>query len=517
MPGSARLLFFAAWVCPTISLLFGDLAPDRIIAAVCAAGLTGALLSALPSPGFRAARLLTLLLMPLSWLWIAYVSLNGTGPSAVDALGTLANTNTAESWTALRLMANGQSITIALLQLTLLVGSWLCGTPRFSGGSTAVLAAALVLLMLTAWMPIVSAQTPAALPTRADWQNFPYGSMADIVGAWVTHPELAHATAKLKRRVPIEPAVTQPIDAIFVLGETFRFERDWQATDKDDAWGLLARRFRAGLGVMLPKVCASADATAISLPMILSGVSPENYDEVDTAPSGLARLAAAGYATAWISNQGRAWFDDEGRNLVWLSRGDAGAYDDVVLPVASAFLARKDPRNKALLIHLMDSHAAYAARYPPTAEPAGLDREQQEMLRYRRANDHTLSVLARLAALLDALPKPAFAVYVSDHGENLLADHNGIHFHIGARTTAKAAYVPSFVFWNAAFRQTSNPKARLGRDLAAPSLAHVDVYNIWMNFAGLEADLAPTIEPKILGKAKLTDARGPVSCSSLLP
>ena len=119
--------------------------------------------------------------------------------------------------------------------------------------------------------------------------------------------------------------------------------------------------------------------------------------------------------------------------------------------------------------------------------------------------------------MIDGLPTPAFVVYVSDHGENLLTDHNGIHFHIGARTTARAAYVPSFVLWNGAYLRTFHPKDRLRSVLAAPALAHADVYRIWMNFAGLNTAIAATPEPQILGKANLTDPVGPVPCAALSP
>ena len=265
---------------------------------------------------------------------------------------------------------------------------------------------------------------------------------------------------------------------------------------------------------MLPKVCASADATAISVPMLVTGIPPRRYEEAETAPSGLARLASAGYMTAWITAQADPWFENERRNLVWVSKD---GYDDVMLPILSAFLRRQDPRNKAVLLHLMDSHAAYLERYPPAIEPPGLDREQAEVLRYRRANDHTLALLSKIADILDDLPVPAFAVYVSDHGENLLADHNGLHFHIGARTTAKAAYVPSIAVWNSAFLHAADPAARLQRDLAASSLAHADVYNVWMNFAGIPVDLEPTSEPEILGKVRLSDLKGAVPCSALEP
>jgi glucan phosphoethanolaminetransferase (alkaline phosphatase superfamily) len=511
IPALARPLFFAAWVCPAFALILGQLPPEHLVAALIAAVLSGGFLSTLPARAFRAARLVTTLLLPLSCLWIGYASLNGAGPTAADALTAMANTNPSEASTALRLMANPGSLSFCFAQAALLAASYRCGRARFGAASRALLAACLSLIMIGAWAQVLADGTLPFLPTRNDWPNFPYGSFVDLVGTALADPQLLHRIRTVHRRVPVEPRVTQPIDGIFIVGETFRFDRDWSGSNS--AWQTISTRFDHGLGVFLPKVCASADATAISVPMLLTGVSPARNEEAASAPSGLARLDAAGYITAWISNQDENVFESEHRNLVWRAAG--GAHDEVVLPIISAFLNRRDPRNKGLLVHFMDSHAAYLDRYPATPEPGGLNAEQAERLRYQRANEHTLAVLVQIAAMLDALPRPAYAVYVSDHGENLLADHNGLHFHIGARTSVEAAYVPAFVFWNDAFRQAYDPRARLQRDLSAPSLAHVDVYNIWMNFAGLDVDLAPTADPEILGKIKLTDSKSAVSCSNL--
>ena len=509
----ARPLFFAAWVCPTIALLFGELPLARIIAAALATVLCGAVLATLPPRAFRAARVLTCLIFPLSWMWVGYVALNGSGPTAIDALTAIVNTNASEASTALSLMVNSRSIFIGVLQAILFIASYLSTMAPFDASGRAMLAGSLIALTLCTWAQL-SLDGPGFLPERRDWQNFPYGSLVDLIATWVEHPRIVRAPAKIDRRVPTDGPVMQPIDAIFVVGETFRFDRDGNGLKDSEAFGPLARRFNRGLGVMLPKVCASADATAISVPMLVTGVPPRRYEEAETAPSGLARLASAGYMTAWITAQADPWFGNERRHLVWVSKE---GYDDVMLPVVSAFLRRRDPRNKAVLLHLMDSHAAYLERYPPAAEPSGLDREQTEVLRYRRANDHTLALLSKIADMLDDLPVPAFAVYVSDHGENLLADHNGLHFHIGARTTAKAAYVPSIAVWNSAFLHAADPAARLKRDLAASSLAHADVYNVWMNFAGIPIDLEPTPEPEILGKVRLSDLKGAVPCSALEP
>jgi glucan phosphoethanolaminetransferase (alkaline phosphatase superfamily) len=232
---------------------------------------------------------------------------------------------------------------------------------------------------------------------------------------------------------------------------------------------------------------------------------------------GLARLASAGYETAWISNQPEIFFEDESRDLVWVAKGYARKYDEALLPVARLFLNRNLHTNKALIIHLMDSHAPYDDRYPTMAEPAGLDKEQREALQYQRANNHTLTVLSRIANMIDALATPAFVVYVSDHGENLRADHNGLLYHFGTRTSAKVAYVPSIVLWNSAYLRTFDPIERLRPLLAAPSLAHADVYHVWMNFALLQDRISITPDPKILGKQTLTSDSRPIACADLLP
>jgi glucan phosphoethanolaminetransferase (alkaline phosphatase superfamily) len=515
----ARPLFIVAWSCPTLVLLSGDLEPARVFAAVALAVCSGLALASLPARAFRIVRVVTTVLFPLCWLWIGYASLNGTGPSPPDALATLVNTNYPEASTALRLMSSGPSISLGLLQLSLLVLSFIGGSAELLPGSSLILAGAMLMLAILDWTVDPSSARWPLLPSRADWDDFPYGSMVRIAAAAAADPAVLHrqATLVLRPRVPLERHVDRPIDAVFIIGESFRFDGRW-AADDNPAWKPLAQRIDAHLGALLPKVCVSADTTAISVPMLMTGVTPVHHLDVPVTPSGLYRLGAAGYSTAWISNQGERLFADEPRNLVWTRNGFGGGIDDDLVPVMAAFLARPDPSNKALVVHLTDSHVDYVSRYKPMPEPANLDREQLELLRYARANDHTLQVLYSVASLLDSQQTPAFAVYVSDHGENLLIDHNGLHFHIGARTSSKAAYVPSIVLWNSAFLQDEDAMQRLQPLRSPSSLGHGDIYHLWMNFAGVEdAPLTPTPDPKILGKVKLTDTRGPVSCTRLDP
>jgi hypothetical protein len=202
----ARLFFFAAWVVPTTCLIGGGLPSERIVAAFCAAAISGGLLAGLPVTAFRAARLLTAICLPLFLIWIAYVSLNGMGPTSNDALGTLANTNVAEALTAVRLVTNYKSVSIGLLQAMLIAASYACTVSRQTPYSGAIVAASLIALMVNAWIPRFVHTVPSFLPGRDDLQNAPYGSLADLIDTWLDNREvLASRSSGAGRQIPSEP------------------------------------------------------------------------------------------------------------------------------------------------------------------------------------------------------------------------------------------------------------------------------------------------------------------------
>ena len=173
MPALARPLFFAAWVCPTIALLFGELPVVRIIAAVLAAMLSGAASSTLPPAGFRVARLITCLIFPLSWLWVGYVTLNGNGPTAIECVDGSGEHQLVRGVHGPRVDGQRALHIHRLLQASLLAASYLSGTTRFGRPLRAMLAAALVAITTCAWAQLLLDQGAAFMPTRQDWREFP--------------------------------------------------------------------------------------------------------------------------------------------------------------------------------------------------------------------------------------------------------------------------------------------------------------------------------------------------------
>ena len=118
---------------------------------------------------------------------VGYVTLNGNGPTAIDALTALENTNSSEAYTALGLMVNARSVLIGLSQAGLLAGSYLSGRLA-SALLRATLAAALVAITTCAWAQLLWTHGAAFLPTRQDWENFPYGSLIDLIDTLMEIP-----------------------------------------------------------------------------------------------------------------------------------------------------------------------------------------------------------------------------------------------------------------------------------------------------------------------------------------
>ncbi len=149
------------------------------------------------------------------------------------------------------------------------------------------------------------------------------------------------------------------------------------------------------------RACASAHGYECPSHKLVTGTDPEHWQDADTAPSGLARLKAAGFKTAWISNQDLTVFKENGHDYVWVGATPTTRYrhDDVMLPIVEAFAAPligpDDAMNQAprgIVMHMLGSHFEYAERYPSKRfdpEPASLSTTTNcSELRYERANEY---------------------------------------------------------------------------------------------------------------------------------
>ena len=147
-------------------------------------------------------------------------------------------------------------------------------------------------------------------------------------------------------------------------------------------------------------------------------------------------LRAAGYHTAWISNQessglygnaGRAYADrcdEKAFTLIRDSENDVSRYDEAVLPLLDASLEKNQAEKSFYAIHLMGTHEDYIRRYPTeygvfTADDETGDKPEWRKMRaeYDNAvlyNDYIVNAIIKRFE-----DKNAIVIYISDHGEEV--------------------------------------------------------------------------------------------------
>ena len=233
------------------------------------------------------------------------------------------------------------------------------------------------------------------------------------------------------------------------------------------------RRLADGLGVRLPDACAGGNGTFVAVPKLLTAAPGEAPPSDTRRPSLLALAHAGGARTAYINNHETWVLPEAGHDLVQkISSTGAHTLDEVAVEAAEDFIRREAAAaSVAVVLHLYGQHFFYEDRYPGDlfgAEPADGSPEALEALRYQRAAEYGAHVLARAARMLDSLPVPAYLVFTSDHGENLLSDGTGKHFHAGPVNGRHDTLVPALVLWNRAFARSGRPQSRMALRTSDP-------------------------------------------------
>jgi heptose-I-phosphate ethanolaminephosphotransferase len=188
-------------------------------------------------------------------------------------------------------------------------------------------------------------------------------------------------------------------------------------------------------------------------------------------------LRAAGFDVWWLSNEspfgivgdGLHGFLADVAHRQWLNRLmtpdrsvslQRAPLDEVVLPALDNAL--RGPGKRAIFVHLMGSHIAFASRYPKqfaifSGSPRLLPPEQAKVV-----GEYDNSVLYNdwvVSAILDrvrAAGGSSAFVFFSDHGEEVYDDSEG-YGHFPNRATKTMAEVP-FVVWLSSGFKASHPE-----------------------------------------------------------
>lgn len=529
---TARILFWMVLFLPTCLALWRS-GGERIWQSLLWAAAASAIPATLPRNVLVVVQWTTVIILPALLWWIGYAALNGIGPGWEAAVAVTYTTPREIKEAATLVIHTPGFLELAGICTFSLVTSLLISRKNgLQDVSPKRLKAILAAVLMPFTVSSLSAALGSPIPVlflSSDASFSSLGTVTNLAMGGVDralYGDLLDAQGK-RRKGHAPHLATSASLAIFVIGEGVRAGGIGPQKAERGPWTkALDERMKVGLGTWLPTTCANAHATHQSVPLLMTGISPDHNAEASTAPSVLAVLKDAGYATAWISNQDTSVFKEDGHDFYWtISRTAAanGVYDDNLVPVAASFavsLTNNASKPRAMALHMLGSHFDYIDRYPASLfppEPTGLSADAQVDLRYERSEEYSAKVIGELGELLDRTTVPAFLVFSSDHGENLPSDHNGLKGHLGGRASIHDGTTTSFVIWNKAMAMTTRPK-KLEPLLAAPMIAHADLAKVFLALADMAGTVFPEPEPKILAPLTLGEPMfRPNACALLKP
>jgi heptose-I-phosphate ethanolaminephosphotransferase len=215
---------------------------------------------------------------------------------------------------------------------------------------------------------------------------------------------------------------------VLVIGES-------QSRDRMSAYGygrdttpwLRSMEGKPGF-VQLQRAYSSSVSTVLAVTSALTSVSqyaPER--KLETSPSIIEILNAAGYSTQWLSRQGKIGVNDTSVTVIAKQAGKSewldGNFDDALVKHIEKLPVQK---GKAFVVlHTYGCHASYFLRYPKSAEhwPAESSPNQ-----YDNAVLYNDSLMKELYEALASRPDFKALIMMSDHAEDMKLGHNGSNF-----------------------------------------------------------------------------------------
>jgi len=283
---------------------------------------------------------------------------------------------------------------------------------------------------------------------------------------------------------------THPSDScevyVMVVGETARAHNFSLYGYNSDTNPLLGKT--DGL-MAFDKVTTQSNTTHKSVPMLLSAVSAEDFEDLFHEKGILAAFKEAGFHTVFVSNQlpNHSFIDflgEQADEWAFIKTGDCNAafekeyrkgnsdfeagnksekngkedektnvFDADLLPMLDRILAKKH-KKLFVVLHTYGSHFNYQERYPREMAHFQPDTQSDAKAENRRdlvnAYDNTIRytdfVLHGVIERLQQQGGMSAMLYTSDHGENIFDDERKLFLHASPRASRYELEVP-FLVW----------------------------------------------------------------------
>lgn len=250
---------------------------------------------------------------------------------------------------------------------------------------------------------------------------------------------------------------------VMVIGETSRADH-WQLNGYNRPTNL---DLNDSTYISFPKVLSESNTTHKSVPMLLSHLTAENFeDSIYCVKSIISAFKEAGFKTAFFSNQryNRSFIDrfgfeaDTSIFIKEMDGADSNPNDLSLVPYLTAQIS-EDNRKQLIVLHSYGSHFSYIDRYEgiePTFTPdyplqANPSHRNELINAYDNSILLTSKLLSKVTSELSNLDCPAAMIYTSDHGEDIFDDSRNLFLHASPVPSAYQIHVPFILWFNNAY------------------------------------------------------------------
>lgn len=247
------------------------------------------------------------------------------------------------------------------------------------------------------------------------------------------------------------------------------------------------------------------NATHKSVPLMLSPVSAENYEDIYKTKSLPVLFSEAGFRTVFISNQ------PTNRSLIDFFSGQADTLIDItshkeqllveyhldeeIIPHVRSQI-EKTEEDLLIIIHTYGSHASYFKRYPRTHADFVPDEYNSVGKKHREkiinAYDNTIVytdyVLSEIIAVLEESECRTALFYCSDHGEDLIDDDRMRYLHASPTLTYYQLHIAGFAWFSDNYIKTYPEKYEAACENRYAAASTSSVFHTMGDMASIQCD-----------------------------
>lgn len=295
---------------------------------------------------------------------------------------------------------------------------------------------------------------------------------------------------------------------VLVIGESHN--RDYMSaygyTKENTPW--LSQMKNKENCILFTRGCSCHTQTIPALSCALTAKNQYNGAQLSEAVSVLEAAEAAGYETAWLSNQVKYGMWDtpvsviasSAKQQVWLNECTGNtSFTSVYDGELVSALGKIKIKNKMLIVvHLMGSHIDYDRRCPKEYAKFGTETDEAA---YCNSVLYTDAVLKGIYEKVSSLPDFKAMLYFSDHASvpKQKLDHDS------ARFVSSMTHIPMFVCFSRKYAAAQPEKVAQLRRAADSCFTNDLIFNLQLALMGIEIPLLYEKENDLASKAYNAD------------